>query len=288
MGPVTAFTTALVVMWFQAASTESTGGVSGTLEVGGKTITLDHVLVIRHDNEEGMLDGPELRLLFTDTAIDPVLLGSPLLSTLDALAREGDLRGVLLRFDPTVTPRKVHGAIYHTPLPPQSSMLSFSIATENGGFQSLDVDRVQGTAEHRGTGEGKGDQSVPFAYKVTFDAPIRRNAPVTARLKGEEAQKSPQAEAVLAFERSMRAGDIQASRKYATARRNKEVDGIVAVMGKDFLLNQARLYIPEDAVRRKQVVEVVERGDHAIVIFVNDGAREPAPVVKIRNQWFVE
>ncbi len=59
-------------------------------------------------------------------------------------------------------------------------------------------------------------------------------------------------------------------------------------MGKDFLLNQARQYIPEDAVRRKQVVEVVERGDHAIVIFVNDGAREPAPVVKIRNQWFVE
>src|SRR5690606_10116988 len=95
--------------------------LKGTLTVNGTEIPLAHVLVLDFDDAEGMGDGPELRVLFSDQKIDTAALEAPILFNLDALARAGELQGVLLRFDPAAESREVYGTTYAKLDNPQSS-----------------------------------------------------------------------------------------------------------------------------------------------------------------------
>src|SRR5947207_858010 len=77
------------------------GTAKGTMRVGNDTITLTHAYAHLHDNAEGALDRPtELRVLITDHEVKQETLRGLVFLPVMTLAREGKVRGLLLRFHP--------------------------------------------------------------------------------------------------------------------------------------------------------------------------------------------
>src|SRR5512147_805309 len=76
------------------------GWAKGSLRVDGRTIALTHAYVHRHDNEEGLLEGRELRILLADREVPESILAGVRTAALEKLARGNGVQGVLLTVDP--------------------------------------------------------------------------------------------------------------------------------------------------------------------------------------------
>ena len=55
----------------------------GSFQVNGAAVPLKNVYLLQHNNEEGALDGPELRILVADREVDIEVLKPIMLSDLD-------------------------------------------------------------------------------------------------------------------------------------------------------------------------------------------------------------
>ena len=146
------------------------GVAKGSLVVDGRTIALTHAYTHRHDNEEGLLDGPELRILLADRELPHTLLAGVYTARLDELARKGGVQGVLLRVDPRKLTGGVRGVLLMAEKNPGKSLTSFSFSG-GGGFRKLTVgnNRVLGEAHHQSLRGGPA-----FEYSATFSAPLFR------------------------------------------------------------------------------------------------------------------
>ncbi|MBI4559100.1 MAG: hypothetical protein HY706_16065 [Candidatus Hydrogenedentes bacterium] len=276
-------TTVATVIAFSMLAAES----KGTLKVGDETIPLTHVYALQRDNEEGALDAPELRLLFADREIALTLLEPPVLSRLDAMAREKKLQGVLLRFDPKQSPREVHGTVYHAPANPQESMAFFTLSGEEAGFKSLEVNegKISGDAVYE-EGEAGSESDVPkFSYRVTFTAPVQKPTPLSASLKGAEAVKSPQAQAYLAYQDAVRKVDFQAAKASSTAEKFKALEEFVQLVGKDAFAEQAKQFVPERAIQEKRITGVYVRGTNATLIVKDETGMQIVTLVEDGGTW---
>ena len=76
------------------------GTADGSVTLGGKSIDLTTAYATHYFNDQGLADGPELRILLADRKIDVDLLAGPLVDPVERAARSGQIRGVLLRVDP--------------------------------------------------------------------------------------------------------------------------------------------------------------------------------------------
>lgn len=277
----------LVLGWAHPAAALAPGKAEGTLSVGQASVELKAAYATQYLNEEGLADGPELRILLTDRKVDADLLTGPEAGSVERAARKGEVRGILLRLDPArLAAAPVRGTLLMQPARAADSLMHFTVTGESGGFDALQVgkDRVQGTASFRSSG---GDGPA-FGYRVAFSAPLRQDRP-DARLIGQRAQDSPQAKAVLAFERALLDGDMATVSAHTTPERFRGLDGDFARVGPVAFLEQVRLQLPETAVRQRQIREVVIHGRRAWVVMVKeDGTRTIADLVHVDGVWKVD
>ena len=163
--------------------------LKGALNAGGEAVPLGHILVLDFDDAEGMGDGPELRILLSDRKVDPTGLEAPILFGLDARAREGALRGVLLRFDPKGESREVYGTVYAVMGNPQSSMpFSRWAAARAGWIACAGRGGIDGSVAYGA--EGDPDFGIPaYSFTATFRAPVTKATPATV-LQGQEGMDS--------------------------------------------------------------------------------------------------
>src|SRR5262245_6840359 len=106
------------------ASAIDPGTAKGALRVGDDTIALTHAYAHLHDNAEGALDRPtELRVLITDREVKQETLRGLVFLPITTLAREGKVRGLLVRFDPA-DPTKVEVTLLLPPVNPMATLVT--------------------------------------------------------------------------------------------------------------------------------------------------------------------
>ena len=261
------------------------GTAKGMLTTARGEVALTHAFAMEHQNEEGMGDGPELRVLLADREVPQALLSGPVLGALDARVRAGGLRGVLLRLDPKrLVAGPVRGTLLEAPADPQQSLLFFTLSGD-AGLDDLKVDatRVTGRARHPMTDGPGGD----FGYDVAFSAP-RFTDVVTTRLTGAKAAGSEPAKALLAWERAVRAGDLAAAKALASPAKMGPLEAFVAAVGAEAFRREVATGIPDQKTRERQIREVIVRGDRASVVFQEKGGRGVAVLVRQDGVWQVE
>lgn len=265
------------------------GIAEGSVVIGKETVPLKTALAHAYDNAEGLGDGPELRILLADRPVATELLAGFTTSDLEAAARDGKLKGVLLRVDPKKPTGTVNGTVLIAPSDPQRGLPFFSASGGQPAFERLQLgdNRVVGTIHFQSNGEA-GNADGPLAVNGSFSAPVFQDPPITARLTGKEALDSAPAQAVLAYESALRAGDLAALRRYATPGRVGEVEAYRARMGEKAFRTMVEQAIPDAAVRRKQPWKVFVRGDRATVIIHDNEGEQIQPVVRGGDGWKVE
>ena len=110
-------------------------------------------------------------------------------------------------------------------------------------------------------------------------------------LTGAQAQKSPQADAFIAYEKALIAGGLDAARPYMTPEKLEEFNSMVKKWGEEgFQQFRSRLRSgAQGEARRKQVEKVAVKGDYAELV-ARDGPnsvtdQHPA---KTRDGWTAE
>ena len=267
-------------------SAHAQGKAEGALTFNGKSIPLAHAYVVLHTNEEKLLDGQELRILLTDKEVDAKVLARPVLSQLDALARDGAFQGILLRYDPVASEREVHGTVYAALDDPQMSMPFFTLSGGDAGFLSLNYtpQEMSAEVEHDG-GESSFEDMPAYSYKAIYSAPVQTIPGLSASLEGKEAQDSPQAQAALNLERAMREGKLDEAKTFCTPARIKDLEEFLQQVGEDEFKKQAATFIPDPRTRAKQIKNVFVRDTTAIVIFDEEGGTSSVDLVKIGDAW---
>ncbi len=266
---------------------EAAGEAKGILEINGAKVTINHVYAMQHNNEEGFLDSAELRILLCDREVDPAPLGELILAELDSMARQKKIRGLILKLDPAKEPREVYGTVLEAPASEQTSLPFFTQSGDGTSIKKLEIKDgvVSGELEETPSEDNFFEDMAKYGYKISFSAPIRANAPVTAHLKGEEAAKSPQAQAVMAYEKACREGRLDEAAKLATPAKYQELKKAYDMMGRDVFLQQMALFIPENADSQSQVTDVVVRGNKAIVITREKDGRTSASLISEGGVW---
>ncbi len=265
------------------------GTASGDLTVNGQRVALTHAYALRQDNAEGLMEGPELRLLLADREVDSGLLAGPVLGEIDRLAREGSLRGLVLRVAADRRPESAHGTVLFPPADPQASLPFFTKSGDGAGFTRFQLgdNRVVGEAEMHSNRDPFFREMAVYEYRVSFSAPVFHDRKVTATLKGKAARESAPARAFLAFEKALREGDLEKVRAAVMPARWKELEVYLAQVGEAQFKAQAREMAPLTATRQKQIDRVVVREDRATVIYKEPGATGFQSLVREGEVWKV-
>lgn len=244
------------------------GTVQGSLRANDKTIPLRQAYAHLHDNAEGLLDRPkELRILFTDREVpQESLIGIAFLSV-ENMARDGRVQGLLLRLDPD-KPDNINATLLVAPAEPGMSLVTQSLsATGQKLFKDFKFTptRVLGAIEHRDDRARSPSEIPVMAYSIQFSAPVFNEPAVTADLKSKDAQASPQVRALIERARALARGDFAAAKKLSTERGGSHIDRMVKMLGAE-ATKQAREAGAEMEKQLRQVRRVVVRGERAVAI----------------------
>jgi len=258
----TAFLALTVVL---CAAADDGPRVDGVLINAGATVKLDHVLVVQSGNEEGLQDGPHLRIFLTDGEIPLMIAGAA--TTVDAVgfARQAKIYGVVILADPTGS--NMNAGAYNLNLPPW-------VTPAPPGFAAKTPDphiirQLQVTATHA-SGEAHIDL-VRGSVSASFDAPITPD-PVTQDLSGDAAIDSAPAKAFLVYADALARGDMAAVSKYATTRYASRIAALYSGYSRYPGLGAAgwAKFIASDrnmAALPNSISRVIVRGNSATVVF---------------------
>ncbi len=262
------------------------GVASGRLTVGEAGIDLKHAVVMRYGNEEGALERAELRILLTDRELPESILRGPFMQSLERLARQGNVRGILLRLDvKKLTRGSIHGTLLLRPEETRLSLPTFTIDDKGGGFERFGVgnNRVFGTLHWMSS-----RSSLPLVeYVATFSAPLFQDE-VNARLYGRRALHSPQVKVLLAFEELLRAGNLEAAKGFCTTERFAELLALGDERGEKAFLQEVRSGIPPRETRGKEIRAVFVRGPLATVILDTGREKTYRAMVNTEEAWKVD
>jgi len=276
---------AIFALCVQSASAIDQGTAQGTLAINGETIALTHSTAHLHDNAEGLLDRPkELRIVLSDREIPYESLRGIVFLPVEEMARENRVRGLLMTLDPNDQSKLVVTFLTQPSRPGQSLMTLTLSASGQELFTKLILSnvRVTGEVEHADKRDG-GDQDLPkLTYSVKFSAPLFKELPVTANLKGKAAQNSPQAKAYREKINALKKGDFEAVKRLSSERANLR-DAALLVQVDD----QAKKAFAAEAAADmeqslKSIKRVVVRGDSAVIIF---SEKQWATFVREGGQW---
>jgi hypothetical protein len=247
--------------------------VDATLRFNGQVLKLTKVLVLQHGNEEGLDDGPRLRIFLSDGDIPLTAAGSAGVLRAKAYARQAGINGVVILADPAGKSSGAEASLLNAPGVQPGS---FASVTSTSAFTELKV-----TA-----GRASGSISIddaPVELKAKFDAPLSAD-PVTSDLKGKAALGSAPVQALIAFRDALKKGDMAGIGKYATAARQQEISAFRAKAG-EAGFREALKQAPDGAAVTKTVKRLVVRGTTASVVL--EGS-EVAELVQEAGTWKVD
>lgn len=263
------------------------GTAQGSMTTDGITVPLTHSVALVYDNEEGLLDEPELRLLLADREVPLGVLSGPILDRLDLLARRGEVRGLVLRLDPQrLTAAAVNGTVLLAPADPERS-LTFLTLEDASGIEALKVSesRVVGKLAFTLSGDTPADS---VAVQASFNAPRFRDE-ISARISDSEAADSPPVQVLMRWNEALRAGDFDALKGLSSDDKYAELETFRAEVGDEALRKVVVSEVPSGDVVRRQIKEVVIRGSRAFIIIEDDDeTRTVATATRIGERWVVD
>lgn len=260
-------------VWAGAAAAQDAAQLDATLRFNGATLKLTKILVVQNGNEEGLQDGPRLRIFLSDGDIPLAAAGAAGVLRAKAYAREAGINGVVILADPA---GKAGGAEASLLNAPGMQPGSFASVTSTNAVTALKV-----TAS-RASGSISIDDA-PVELKAKFDAPLTAD-PVTSDLKGKAALSSAPVQALIGFREALRKGDVAGIAKYATAARQKEISAFRARSG-EAAFQEALKQAPDGASVTKTIKRLVVRGTTASVVL--EGG-EVAELVQEGGAWKVD
>ena len=273
-----------------AISVIDPGVASGTLTVKSETIALKHAYAFLCDNAEGMMDGPELRILVSDREVpDDTLIGWNSSTRLQPLVREGSVRGVLLKLDPKAPTSGLNGTLLIPSSNPAESLLFFSSKGNNEITKFQDANnRVTGEARYEATSSGANQDLPVFKFSFTFSAPLFRDQDISARLTGPAALRSSPAQALLAFERAVREGSLAVAQTMVTSRKWIEIDAHRVQVGDAQFKQMVKQMIPPAATRSAQIKLVIVRNTRATILINEGGGKTAFSLIQEQGKWKVD
>lgn len=268
---------------FAPAHAIDPGVAKGQLAVDGRTILLTHAYAHQHDNEEGLLDARELRILLADREVPQSLLAGIATADLYELARKGAVQGVLLTADPATPASGTRGLLLMREPDPAKSLTSFSMSGGDGGFGKLQIanNRVQGEAHH----ESRSTRPA-MAYAATFSAPLFHEEPLSGKFSGAQAMESAPFRALAAYHKALGAADLEAARRLATSEHFRGIDALVAQAGKPAALKVLRETMALPGARDKPRVFVRDR--HALIVYRAGKGRGMQSMRQSGGVWLVD
>jgi hypothetical protein len=235
------------------------GTAEGFLKVNGTQFSLKHAYAVADAPELAMpsMGKDGFDLFVTDKPLTDAELECRTIIMLRV--RKGDLHGIVLSFNPAKKGPH-NGQLWSGK---QSQF--FSILGEGGDHKfegkSLTGNAIAGRVWTPKEQEGvtRGPEPLKFQYDATVQAKVRRPGPITATLTGKAAQMSPEAKALMAFCKAVRAGSrpgLQASGV------KSQIDALSEPDRKE-LFKAMQQEMPDPA--KLKVTKVVERGGMAVL-----------------------
>ena len=242
------------VLFGGTAMADEAARVEATLHYNGQALPLTKVLVLQNGNEEGLEDGPHLRIYLSDGDIPLAVAGDAGTLRAKAYARDAGINSVVILADPAG--KSLAGA---------TSLLS-APGLEPGAFassNSTDAFKELHLAAGRVSGSVAADGKV-FTLDASFDAPLTAY-PVTSDLTGKPALDSAPVKALIAYHDALVKGDMAAMARVATAEQVKGISEFRAQAGEKAF----RAAVKQEgggAAVAKAVTRLVVRGSAASVV----------------------
>ncbi|MBI4689113.1 MAG: hypothetical protein HY754_02415 [Nitrospirae bacterium] len=260
------------------------GFAKGSLTVNGEVVQLSNGYALLHDNAEKVLDDPkELRILLTDREVKESTLRGLVFLEIEQMAKEGNVRGILLKLNPD-NPNKFIITYLYPPTRPGAFLITKTISTTGtDAFKKFKIanGRITGELEDQDTRIDTDPDSLKFDIAVKFNVPMFNEPAITADLKGKEAKNSPHAVLLRKKADAMTKGDMKALQKLSSVKANKMSEAFLSQAGPE-----AVVYMKQGGAEMKKLVKkisrVVVRGDHAVMLF--DG-KQWANFVKEDGEW---
>lgn len=244
------------------------GTAKGTVMVNGKQIVLKHAYAQLHDNAEGLLDFPkELRIVLADRDIPQESLRGIAFLPVTQLAREGKVRGILIRLNPADR-KRMHVTLLQQPETAGMSLMTLTLNDTSKDLIknfNLGGNRVSGAVEHADNGASDPGEIQRLSYEATYSAPLFHELPVTADLKGVAAQKSPQVAVLKKKAAALGASGFSAAREFMSVRAQRHADAFLAQAGPEEAKISKEMVAEMEASIAK-VDRVVVRGDTAVAL----------------------
>ena len=242
------------VLFGGTAMADEAARVEATLHYNGQALPLTKVLVLQNGNEEGLEDGPHLRIYLSDGDIPLAVAGDAGTLRAKAYARDAGINGVVILADPSG--KSLAGATYLLNAP---GLEPGAFASTNGtdAFKELHL------AAGRVSGSVAADGKV-FTLDASFDAPLTAY-PVTSDLTGKPALDSAPVKALIAYHDALVKGDMVAMARVATAEQVKGISEFRAQAGEKAF----RAAVKQEgggAAVAKAVTRLVVRGSAASVV----------------------
>ena len=247
------------------------GTVKGQLTQGGKVYTLKHVYAW-----QPYAQTEELWVYLTDAEL-PAAAAQDHFKP-DQLAKEKRFRGVKLVIHPAKP--DLH-KLQAKPYGPDDSSTSNASSSREIWQRLLVADkRVVGKLQYADTFP----TATAWSLDVEFSAPVFGSSGKMQTLSGAQAQKSPQAEVFLAYEKALLWEGIDAAGPYMTQERLADMKADLKQMGADSFKEEQtymRKNTAQGEARRKQIEKLVVDDDYAVLETKTNRAR----LVKTKDGW---
>ncbi|MCE9658543.1 MAG: hypothetical protein K8R60_08280 [Burkholderiales bacterium] len=240
--------------------------VEGSVTLNGQTVRITHVAAQLHDNAEGVFDRP-LVLVFADRPVPAGALDGGMALGVHKLAREGQLRGLMLRIDPG-KPSEASMVLLDKPADARTSLAFVSVSGSEGPVIAglkLDGAAVSGSLKRAASGE----PPASLGYTLRFDAPLQREPAPTADLQAAALKASPQYKAAAAYAEAMAKGDLKAVRLAASPAMLEQIDGMVAAAGEAAAIERMKKGGVSARAQLAKFKRMVERGNRAMLVVDN-------------------
>jgi len=268
---------------FTTAQAIDPGRAQGTLQLNDTTIPITQAYAQLHDNAEGLLDLPkELRILLADREVPQEALNGIVFLPVTELARQGKVRGILIRLDPDRR-NTAYVTLLHPPKDEGTSLMTLTISGTEPAMKKLVIggNRVSGETENRDDRGPRPGELPAMSYSVRFDAPLFNEPKVTADIKGRAAQDSPQVAILRKKVKAMQEGDFETLKRLTSDKANRQNEAFLAKAGPDVKeMMKAAGRDMEQSI--KNISRVVVRGKQAVVIFAD---KSWANFVLEGNNW---
>ena len=243
------------------------GAASGRYVRDKTHIEVSHAIALMQDNAEGLLDhGPQMRVLLSDRDVPIEALDGIAFPPVRAMAQKGDLRGLLLEFDPADR-KSLRITILAKPDDPTEFAPTLSLSDSNGLWRRLTAD----AAHVEGDFQASDGSDIAFS----FSAPVSTD-PVVADLKGAAALSSEQVRVLTARTQALARGDLAAalaltSRQAGADLKDAAPAELKQLSGPMAELLKALKGVTRVVVRKRSAVAIMPGGDVSSLVFEDGG-----------------